>query len=486
MTWTHAAFESVAELLRERTGLHFAPERSDAAEAGMRRAMARAKVADPDQYRQRLQADAGALDDLVAELAVGETYFFREPQQFAFIRATVVPDVRRRRGPEPHFRAWSAGCASGEEAYSLAILLKEEGFGERAHVLATDVSRTALARARWGVYSGWSLRGEGAAAARRYLRPDGPRFVLEESIRRRVTVEFLNLALDVYPSFATGTWGMDLILCRNVLIYFDPAAAVGVARRLFASLAPGGWLLTASSDPPLSGHAPYETVVTDAGVFYRRADAVAFTRPETTAAASPPAPAPTPSGPRPAGRRLAPAVPLPPQAVPPPPAPDPRAEAREALARGEYARAAALTRDLIADAEACALHVRALANLDPDEARRACAEAAARHPLAAELHYLEAVLLVDVGRDEEAARAARRVLYLDRSLAAAHFTLGSILLRLGDLARARRAYRNARDLCAARPADEVVPLSDGEHAGRLAEAAAAQLVVLEAATEASP
>jgi chemotaxis protein methyltransferase CheR len=480
VTWTHAAFESVAELLRERTGLRFAPDRSDAAEVGMRRAMARAKISDPDEYRQLLQADAAALDDLVAELAVGETYFFREPQQFAFIRTTVLADVRRRRGPEPHFRTWSAGCASGEEAYSLAIVLEEEGFGDRAHVHATDMSRAALARARRAVYGAWSLRGEGAETARRHLRPDGSRFVLDESIRRRVSFEYLNLALDVYPSFATGTWGMDLILCRNVLIYFDPAAVAGVARRLFASLAPGGWLLTASSDPPLSGHAPYETVVTDAGVFYRRAEAVAFA-PPAVAPAPPPVPPPAPPK---ATRRTVPTGP--PRPEPVTPAPDPRAEAREALARGEYARAAALTGYLTADPEACALHVRALANLDPDAARQACADAAARHPLAAELHYLEAVLLVDAGRDEEAARAARRVLYVDRTLAAAHFTLGSILRRLGRPAGARRAYRNARDLCAARPADEVVPLSDGEHAGRLAEAAAAQLVVLEAAAEVSP
>ena len=88
-----------------------------------------------------------------------------------------------------------------------------------------------------------------------------------------------------------------------------------------------------------------------------------------------------------------------------------------------------------------------------------------------------------LGRDEEAARAVRRVLYLDRSLAVAHFTLGSILERMGDAAGARRAYRNARDLCRTRPADEPVPLSDGEPAGRLASAAAAQLAILDAPEE---
>jgi chemotaxis protein methyltransferase CheR len=155
-------------------------------------------------------------------------------------------------------------------------------------------------------------------------------------------------------------------------------------------------------------------------------------------------------------------------------------EARQALARGEYVHAASLTRDLLADPAAGTVRVRALANVDPGGALRTCAESAARHPLATELHYLHAVLLLERGRDEEAVDAARRALYLDRSLAIVHFLLGSILQRRGDWAGARRAYRNAREICAARPAEELVPLAEGEAAGRLAEAAAAQLAILEA------
>jgi chemotaxis protein methyltransferase CheR len=103
----------------------------------------------------------------------------------------------------------------------------------------------------------------------------------------------------------------------------------------------------------------------------------------------------------------------------------------------------------------------------------------ARHPLAAELHYLHAVLLLALRRDGEAVPALRRVLYLDRSLALAHFTLASVLEQRGDRAGAARAYRNARDLCAARPEDEVLPLADGARAGQLAEAAAVRLAVLD-------
>jgi chemotaxis protein methyltransferase CheR len=160
------------------------------------------------------------------------------------------------------------------------------------------------------------------------------------------------------------------------------------------------------------------------------------------------------------------------------------AAARDDLARGHYALAAERTRDLQDEASACVLHVRALANLDDlAAAERACGRATGRHPLCGELHYLRAVLLVGLGRHQEAAVEARRVTCLDRSLAIAHFTLGSILRRLGDAAGAWRAFRNAHDLCAARPADEVVPLSDGECAGRLAEAARGQMEQLAGAAE---
>jgi chemotaxis protein methyltransferase CheR len=488
----------VAYLLGTRTGLSFSPHRRESVENGIRRAMARAGVTEPAHYRTLLETDGKTLDDLIVELTVGETYFFREPGQFEVIRRDLLPDLRRRRGDEHVLRGWSAGCASGEEAYSLAILFAEEGLCGLAHLLATDISRAALAKARSAAYSDWSLRGEGAAAARPYLHHRGDRYVLDDQVRRRVTFEYLNLALDVYPSLATGTWAMDLILCRNVLIYFDRQTIQSVARRLFESLAPGGWLLTASSDPPLAADAAYETVVTAAGVIYRRPDGVpieqrparmedrgAFPLEPVTAWSQI---AETEEPELPAEESLfaqTPALPPPPASVPPPTAIDPLTEAQAAFARGDYSAAVEQTGNLPGEA-ASVLRVRALANLDGALAERACAEAAARFPLSTELHYLHAVLLLDLGQHAEAARAARRVIYLDRSLAIAHFTLGAILRQHGDRKGARRAYRNARELCAARPPGEVVTLADGEHAGRLVEAATAELALLDAGQEAMP
>ncbi|MGE5756614.1 MAG: CheR family methyltransferase [Planctomycetaceae bacterium] len=508
MSWSEGAFEALAHLIGTRTGLTFTPERRAGVELAIRRAMARARVSDPARYLDRIKHDDALLDDLIGALTIGETYFFREPAQFRFIRDVILPELQRTRGAEHTIRVWSAGCASGEEAYSLAMLFDEEGLSGRIHLLATDISRAALAKARPAIYSAWSLRGEGAAAARPYLSRVGDRNVVDPSIRTRVSFEYLNLALDLYPSYASGTWGMDLILCRNVLIYFDRATVRNVAGRLYASLAEGGWLITASSDPPLAEWAPFGTVVTDQGVFYRRRAQPLGPLPARDDRDSDPRPArlseflrPRAEGPGwgamipTSGGTTAQPDPLshggrggigPPQVARPSGQGDGKATeeilkaAREDLSRGDYARAVERTRDLVDDAGASALHVRALANLDLALAERACAEAATRHPLAGALHYLRALLLLGLGREGEAARAARRVIYLDRSLALAHFLLGSILQRHGDWKGAWRAYRNAQDLCAARPEDEIVPLSDGEPAGRLAEAARVQMQRLQA------
>jgi chemotaxis protein methyltransferase CheR len=481
MTWSQPGFEEVARLVGMRTGLTFPPNRQDGAELGMRRAMSRTALRDVNEYRQRLATDMKFFDDLIDELTVGETYFFREPAQFELLRYRVIPEILQRRGPQHQLRAWSAGCASGEEAYSLAILGTELGQAGRMHLVATDISTAALARARRATFNSWSLRGDGAAQALPYLEKSGTKFVLGHHIQHLVAFAYLNLALDVYPSFATGIWSMDLILCRNVLIYFDAETIALVARRLFEVLAPGGWLFMASSDPPLAQLAPFEVEVTDAGVFCRR-PLVGRLVPTVSKQSvlmdavvdPPPAPmtglAPSPIPHEEAARSTT----------------DPLAEARTALHQGDCDRAAALTAGLLASPVAAVLHIQALANVEPGRAERTCADAALQHPLCAELHYLHAVLLIGLGREEDAARKLRQVIFLDRNLAMAHFTLGGLLGRRGDRAGARRAYRNARDLCASLPVEEIVDLSEGEPAGRMAIAAAHELALLDAAGAQSP
>lgn len=425
-------------------GLAFAPSRRDEFEAAVRRAMSRAGTTDLAEYFRTVQGNAPALDALIAELTIGETYFFRDPDQFELIRREILPAILRRR-PDGPIQVWSAGCASGEEAYSLAILLQEANVGDRARVVGTDIARYRLAQARRGRYTSWSLRGMPDDVVARYFRRQGRQFEIVPEIRAALEFRYLNLADGVYPSAGSGIQGMDLILCRNVLIYLDGATVARVARRLLDSLRDGGWLLLGAADPPLGTIVPCESVVTPAGVVYRR---------QPGGSIGPILPEPV----------LSPAHDPPHDADPAPPPPP---ALREASLQ---------PRTTLAETVAT---VRRLANEGRlDDAGRACAAALDRHPDSAELLYLHALLLAEAGHHAESAVAARRALYLDRNLAVAHLGLGCALARLGDTDGARRAFRNAEELLAALPPSTPVPAADGEPAGRLAEIARVQLRLL--------
>ena len=499
--WTGPGYQAVAALVSERTGLVFGPTRRAQVEAGIRRAAERAEATDLKKYRNRIEADQQALDDLVLELTIGETYFFRHTEQFELVRKRVLPEIRERRGANHVVRTWSAGCSTGEEGYALAIMLEQEGFAQRSYVLATDISRASLKTARLGRYRQWSLRGDNAEVVERYMKriPDlhfgrrGDQFVVSPRFRKRVNFEYLNLALNVYPSLETGTWGMDVIFCRNVLIYFDTETIRRVAERLGRCLAKGGWLIMGPADPMIGDYAGLEAVATPAGIHYRNGAAPepAFAVPElpwersTTLETAEPLAWIEPEAPAFVEE------PFVPGGVPAATAADSQvsddavaveevlAQAEVALLRGEYEAVVTLMADVTDDAVASALSVRALANIEATAAELVCAEATARFPLSAELRHLHAVLLLGLGRSEEARRAARCVVYLDGSLAAGHLTLAIILRQTGDVEGAKRAYRTTRDLLAARPENEPVPLCNGELAGRLAKVAVIELAMLD-------
>lgn len=470
---------AAAALVRQRTGLIFSAARRSTFDTALALAMRRAKLSDPEVYLARLAVEPALLDDFVADLTVGETYFFREPQQFAVIRNQVIPALLSSRSRERSLRVWSAGCATGEEPYTLAIVMREQGLAGAAHIVATDLSHAALAQARRACYTRWSLRGVPDEVIRTYFEHVNDRFLLAPAIRDLVEFRYLNLAEDSYPSIPTGVWGMDLILCRNVLIYFDADTIAHVARHLLDSLSDDGWLLLGASDPPLGDLVSCDVVVTSAGLAYRRPGRGVI-RPSATAVVTPTFVLP----PLPEAARPEPSPSLP--IVPELQTSASSADAIRCYVERDYERAADLAGRLVqhdgSNAALWVVRVRSLANRgDLNAAGRACTAALDRHRTSAELTYLHAVLLAESGRYADAAAAARRALYLDRELVVAHLALGSALARLGDTDSARRAFRNAERLLAAMSPVGIVSASDGEPAGRLAEMARLQLRLLDEA-----
>ncbi len=502
---TEAEFLSILHWLEHRTGLRFRSDQCTSTVATLARLMTQLEIDDPSTFKRALIERPTVMDRLVNELTVGETYFFREPRQFHFIRKSILPEVIERRGIDHTVRAWSAGCASGEEPYSLAIVCHQLRLA-RFHILATDIAAASLDKARQATFRQWSFRGDAMATVEPFVVRSGDQYRLQDYIRQQVTFRTLNLAEQVYPSPATGTCDLDLILCRNVLIYFSETTVKTIAKRLHDCLADGGWLLTASGDPPLNELADFVSVITEYGVFYRkrwksderddrkRADVDVVYLPLRRDARVPRSSAEEASGrhetslPAESVRRDASgkidrsSASGPKQGTDPPIVSDANANraSQAALDSGDFHRAMALTANSLDDVTACLIHIKATAAIDPASALKKCDSAVQRHELAEELHYLHGVLLEDAHRSKEALQSVQKALFLNSSSVMAHFLFGSIQCQRGQLESARRHFRNVRSLCTARESTEILPLSNGETVGEIDLAAESQLARIDA------
>jgi len=377
--------------------------------------------------------------ELEAAITIGETFFFRDAGQFAALRDTILPGLIARRAETRRLRIWSAGCSTGAEPYSVAILLRRllgaAHGGWRITILGTDISETALETARAARFSPWALRGmEPAARAEDFLPVAGGRqWQLRPEHRTALRFERQNLLGLLDGTLPLGMTGFDLILCRNVLIYFDRETVARVVRALGGRLAADGWLLL--------GHAEPDPAF---GAFLRAVPLGGTTawRPPTAAEAAPPPPAwePLPDDSRAAapepGPLPAPAsAPAAPAEAPPAPPGDPRA-----------------LRD----------RARAEADSGALEAAQGTLRAALRaHPTDPALHLLDGLVARARGEAAAAEAALRRALYLDSGFVAAHYQLGLLLLDRGAAEAGRRSIANAARLARALPGDAVLEEGDG-------------------------
>jgi chemotaxis protein methyltransferase CheR len=414
-----------------RTGISFAGTRGAWLAEGLRAAFARGET--DGRWWDEVFADDGVFVRLCDRVTVQESFFLRERSRFDLLTQAILPAIGQLDRP---LRLWSAGCAAGEEAYSLGIVLREAGRGYR--VLGTDLSASAIATATTGNYSRWSLRGLSDSEVARYFTHEGSQFRLRDELRGDVAFARRNL-LDPAP---TADGRFDVIFCRNVLIYLTPDALHHVVHELAAALMPGGWLVTSASDPLLDNVATLEPVLTGHGLAYRRR---VPDRPVT------PRPRPGEGAARRSQSERAPARPA---ALKPAPA-DARAtatrdlqlsSAERALLRAQPHQAEAIARGLLDSSPsgpAHALLIQALAaGGDLTRARTAAQLACSAFPLDGRLRYLHAVVLLELGCPDEAVRAAREAVYLDPELAEAHLVLarGHELLGHDDAAqRSRRA-----------------------------------------------
>jgi len=441
-------------IIASRLGLDFSEVRRQDLERGLARALRTAPTSEPEGFLAwlgLLPANDPEWRRLAAHLTVGETYFFRDRACFDALESQILPGLiaSRRENGIRRLRLWSAACATGEEPYSLAILL-DRLLPDRADwivtILASDINGAALEAARRGLYREWAFRETPRAIRQRYFHERGEGvFELDAAIRRMVTFAPLNLAGDGYPTLVTNTTAVDLILCRNVLMYFTREAQRATAKRLTGALAPGGWLAVSPAEASADLLRPLVPVNLGASLYRDQPGGSVGLEPRAAAPVVLPA-----AGLEPMSFEVSVA------SAPLLSTPASRQEkAPRAPDRGyDLARG------------------RALADRGQlEQARALCESALARDSLDPETPLLLAAICQEQGETAAAMEALRRALYLAPDSAAAHFLMGSLLFQQGEHRRARRAMKTVVGLLASVERDEVLAGSDGLTAGRLLDTA---------------
>lgn len=197
--------------------------------------------------------------ELLLLLTIGETYFFRDQGQINLLKNKLLPELitnKRKKYPiygdkKPSLKIWSAGCSSGEEPYSLAILVKElipDLTAWNISILGTDINPESIAKAEQGVYDSWSFRQVNLRLQKRYFHQRKMRWEVDEQIRKMVKFRCMNLFQEPFPNQASDIQNMDVIMCRNVFIYFNSQAIATVLEKFYHTLTPSGYLIAGHTE----------------------------------------------------------------------------------------------------------------------------------------------------------------------------------------------------------------------------------------------
>ena len=500
---TRTEVVSFRDEVARRLGLHFDDDRFEDLARTLEARCREARV-EPGDYLRALASDgAGGREELrvlAGKLTVNETYFFRHREQLRAFVETALPDrLRARQGGRP-VAIRSAGCASGEEPYTLVMLVRDHfpGLepGRDFTVGALDISRSMLDKAARALYSPWSLRDTPAASKQRYFQVADGGFLLDRTVREAVRFEEKNLGDDDPAVWRPGS--LDIVFCRNVLMYLAPELVRAIVARIAAALRPGGYFFMGHAETLRGVSNEFHLCHTEGAFYYQRRPEGDVQRPvEWTPvpapASSDPLPVPAPGGfsapasapddawvsvIQGASARIASltggagsgAGAAPPAAPSPPPVVGSAGrpfDAALALVREERFDAAlahlrAASPEHTSDPEAALLSAVLLLNSgQAAEAERVCAELLARDELNPGAHYVLALCREQRGDARRAVEHHQVASYLDPSFAMPRLRLGILARRSGQLDSARRELDEAQRLLAREDSARILLFAGG-------------------------
>jgi chemotaxis protein methyltransferase CheR len=481
----------LSDLVARHLGLHFPRERWLDLQRGVCGAAQEwAGQHDLDHYVQGLLLPTSTqrhLEVLAGYLTVGETYFFREKRSLEVLENDIVPELIRT-GSDKVIRIWSAGCATGEEPYSIAIVLSKLMAGLKnwnVEILATDLNSKFLQKASAGVYGAWSFRATPPLVRSAYFEAvEGNCWAVRPAVKRMVTFAQFNLMDDFLPPPANSSNGFDVIFCRNVLMYFTPEGRGKVVQQLYRALASDGWLMVSPAETSQELFSEFATVVFGDVTLYRKStthlrktltlpavvrdeNRFGVQLPEQSLENSEPAMAPVYDPSQESQNHQINAETA--------EAPAPSYEQALALhERGRYEDAQQILGTLLSqngnDAQAMLLLARAYANQRRLAAALAwCDKAIAADKISPRAYYLRATILQEQGSLPEAIFAFKQTVYADPQFVLGHFSLGNLALTQGKLRESEKHFENVLLLLAHYEPADIVAESEGLSAGRLRE-----------------
>ncbi len=418
-------FRELAALVHGTVGLRLREQDADAIRTWISQRAAEYGLAIASYLKQlREGSHQGRFEreQLTLRLTTGETYFNRDQALFALLSRELIPMLIHSRSDQRKLKIWSAGCSTGEEAYTLGMLMDEHATllaGWDVEIIATDINSEALSIARRGIYRDWSFRSMDNLQRQKYFRPNGRHWEIDEGLRQRVRFQHLDLFSDPVPNLSVGVAGFDLILCRNVFIYMQPDAVSSISSKLSSALVDGGFFVAGHGE--LLGHnlpGLRTRVYPEAVILQKKNRAEACARHSDLVVAAPKIKSAVHSkelkSPKPLARRM----------------PEKMVHSRADDSQADFQK-------WMIEAWACAN--RGQSGIAND----LCNLATAEKPLDPWPYYLKAQLAQESGDDSYAREMLDRVIYLDDSHVAAYIELASILDHEGNAIRARRVRRAA-------------------------------------------
>lgn len=252
--------KSILSLLKEQRGFDFSGYRTSMLERRVQKRVFASQSKNLDDYLSYLKEHPLELDNLIDVFTINVSRFFRNSLSFAYIIKIIIPDLflTKTKEKDNSLRIWSAGCSFGEEPYSIAIILneflKKEESNIRLDIFATDIDKKAIKRASVGTYGFESIKTVKYGILKKYFSQVDEKFILAPEIKQMVQFSFYDL-LDknhlVPPDSIFG--GFDIVLCRNVLIYFEPSHQKIIFNKLYKSLNKNGYLILGEAETPIEG-----------------------------------------------------------------------------------------------------------------------------------------------------------------------------------------------------------------------------------------